>query len=137
MRRSGPEDTHNPTKEWACRKHRQARYQHERGHDAWVGRIEMVLANSLQEDIGDDATGAAKQSSERTGKHGIARLHGKATIQPDDEEASWDQHDPGQLRGEKAKLVMQLILRDKVRLCDSNRDEQSSYQTAGGKPPRM
>jgi hypothetical protein len=93
----------------------------------------MILSNSLQGDIGDDAADAANESREHTGEQGATRLRGKATTQPGNEAACGDQHDPGQLYGEKAKLVMQLILGDEVRLCSSDHDKQPSYQNADGK----
>lgn len=86
----------------------------------------MVRSNCLQENIGNDATNVAKESSERTGEHGSTRLRGKETTRPNSEETSWDQYDPGQLRGKKAKLVMKLIMGDKIRLRSSHRDEQAS-----------
>ncbi len=47
---------------------------------------------------------------------GATRLRGKATVKPDYEEAGWYQHDPGQLHGEIAKLVVKFVLGDEVRL---------------------
>jgi hypothetical protein len=93
----------------------------------------MLVPSGRHEDIRDDAADAAKESSERTGEQSITRLCGRASTQPDHEETSWDQHHPGQLHGEKSKLVMKLIVGDEVRLCYSDHDAQSSYQSAGGK----